>query len=138
MQWSPEKNAGFTRGTPWINLNPNFSEINVESQIHVEGSIYEFYRALIKLRHEEPVISLGDFELLAINHKSVFIFTRSYLNESIILLANFSVDAQEIQSIEGLFLENWIEAKLILGNYANVPSSVVQPLRPWDVRILKS
>ena len=137
MQWSPEINAGFTSGRPWINVNPNFNRINVESQVQAEGSVYEFYRSLIRLRHEEPVIALGDFELLAIEHESLFVFTRDYLNESIILLANFSIKEQEIRDIEGFSTQDWLEGKVILGNYPTRPSSIFQQLRPWEVRVLK-
>ncbi len=137
MQWSEERNAGFTTGTPWINVNPNFSKINVANQIQAEGSVYDFYRELIRLRHVDPIITLGDFQLHEIEHPSLFLFTRSYLNKSIILLANFSGDQQDIGSLKETFLEGWHGAKQLLGNYSKVPSAVSEPLRPWEVRVLK-
>lgn len=137
FQWSSDLNAGFTSGTPWISVNPNFKEINVANQINREDSVFEFYRHLIRLRHEEPVIALGDFRMLAPDHDSLFIFTRGYLNESIILLANFSEVNQPIRNLEGLLLDEWVGSNLIIGNYEPSPSLDLQPLRPWEVRVLK-
>ena len=61
MQWNADKNAGFTTGEPWIKVNPNYTEINVEAQENDPGSVLNYYRALIQLRKDQDVIRDGDY-----------------------------------------------------------------------------
>ncbi len=64
MQWTAGKNAGFTDGEPWMRVNRDHTEINAAAQDLDPDSVMNFYRALIRLRHEDPVIAHGDFEML--------------------------------------------------------------------------
>ena len=64
MQWDPDDNAGFTTGTPWIAVNPNYTEINAEDERKDPDSVYHYYRKLIHMRKEYPVFVDGRFELL--------------------------------------------------------------------------
>ncbi|MDQ4044568.1 MAG: alpha-glucosidase, partial [Chloroflexota bacterium] len=64
MQWDDSEQAGFTTGTPWFPVNPNHTEINVEAARQDEDSVFHHYRRLIALRHELPVVALGDFDML--------------------------------------------------------------------------
>jgi oligo-1,6-glucosidase len=90
MQWSAEPNAGFTTGTPWIDLNSNYREINAMAALADEGSILARYRRLIALRKELPIIVEGRYRSWLDDHPEVIAYTRSRHNQSLLVLANFS------------------------------------------------
>jgi oligo-1,6-glucosidase len=133
MQWTSDAGGGFTTGTPWIGVHPNHERINAASQVGVDGSIFEFYRALIRLRHEHPVVSLGDFRMIAPQHPTAFAFERRLGPAVLLVLANFDVQLLELNGIIDVDPSG---RELLLGNYPAVEASA--PLRPWEVRILLS
>lgn len=90
MQWNGDKNSGFTDGKPWLHINSNYSDINVEAVLADPNSIFYTYRQLIKLRKENPVIIWGEFKLLLPAHKQIFAYERSYKGETWIVVANMS------------------------------------------------
>lgn len=95
MQWSDEPGAGFTTGEPWLAINPAAREINAAAQVGVAGSVFEFYRELIALRRELPVLVAGDFELLSpalidAERPTVWAVRRTLEEERLTALANFS------------------------------------------------
>ena len=134
MQWTAEPGAGFTNGEPWIATNPNAVSINAASQVGHDGSIFEFYRALIRLRHDEPVVAYGDFRMLAPAHPTLVAFTRSLGDTHLLVLANF--DEAELDVADLLDLAPWANAARVLGNYPDA-ASVASPLRPWEVRVVR-
>ena len=77
MQWDSSANAGFTDGTPWIGVNPNYTEINAAAQTDDETSVFSYYRELIRLRHTLPVMVEGRYELLQPDNSQVFAYTRT-------------------------------------------------------------
>jgi oligo-1,6-glucosidase len=76
MQWNGSKNAGFTTGTPWISVNPNYKEINAEAALADPDSVFYYYQKLIRLRHEIPVIVYGVFEPLLEDSPSIYAYRR--------------------------------------------------------------
>lgn len=90
MQWDDSQNAGFTTGTPWINVNPNYKTINAAAQVNDPDSIYNFYKQLIALRHAHDIIVYGEMDLLYEDAHDLFAYTRSYNDEKITVLANWS------------------------------------------------
>lgn len=90
MQWDDSQNAGFTTGTPWINVNPNYKTINAAAQVNDPNSIYNFYKQLIALRHAHDIIVYGEMDLLYEDAHDLFAYTRSYNDEKITVLANWS------------------------------------------------
>ncbi|MGM9952908.1 MAG: alpha-glucosidase [Intestinibaculum porci] len=90
MQWDDSQNAGFTTGTPWINVNPNYKTINAAAQVNEPNSIYNFYKQLIALRHAHDIIVYGEMDLLYEDAHDLFAYTRSYNDEKITVLANWS------------------------------------------------
>lgn len=135
MQWSSDDNAGFTSGNPWIEVNPNFLAINADSQIGNQDSIFEFYRSLIKLRKSEPIIIHGDFTLLDAKHQSLFAYLRTWGDESLLVIANFSNQVLDAVHTESVVFAS--ERELILSNYDQTDPVCHDLLRPWEVRILK-
>ena len=133
MQWSGEKNAGFTTGKPWIRVNPNYTDINAESEKKDPDSVYHFYRKLIRMRKEYPVFVDGKFELLLPEDEQVFAYLRTDSDTQMLVCANFTGEPAECQ-ISG----EWKEAQILLHNYADdVPEcgESLQP-KPYEAFIL--
>ena len=128
MQWSAAPNAGFTTGTPWIGVNPNYTTINAEAQENDQDSVLCFYRRLIALRRELPIITEGDYTLLLADHPQVFAYQRSWQGQRLYVICSFSAqtfDAPEILPYCG--------GRLLLCNYA--PDGDTQTLRPYEARV---
>jgi len=90
MQWNDELHAGFTQGTPWMRVNPNYIDINVQQQRKDKDSIYQYYRQLIQLRHENDIMVYGDYELLDENHPQLFVYRRYDSSNELLIISNFS------------------------------------------------
>ena len=128
MQWSAAPNAGFTTGTPWIGVNPNYETVNAEAQENDPDSVLCFYRRLIALRRELPIITEGDYTLLLADHPQVFAYQRSWQGQRLYVICSFSAqtfDAPEILPYCG--------GRLLLCNYA--PDGDAQTLRPYEARV---
>ena len=92
MQWDSTANGGFTTGTPWIAVNPNAAEINVQRAREDENSILHFYRRLIALRIGSDILKWGDFQLLVPDDPQLFAYRRSLDGADITVWCNFSPD----------------------------------------------
>ena len=90
MHWNSGPNGGFSTGTPWIMLNPNYREINAEEQTQRADSVFKFYQKIIQLRKTMDVITYGSFELLLPDDPDLFVYTRSYNGEELLVVCNFS------------------------------------------------
>lgn len=93
MQWTADENAGFTSGTPWIDIPENYRHINVEDDIENEHSILQTYRELIRLRHEHDIITYGAITPMYMEDPNLMIYQRLYQGETWLVIANFSKDA---------------------------------------------
>jgi oligo-1,6-glucosidase len=118
MQWNEQIHSGFTKGTPWIKVNPRYKEINVEATLADKESIFYHYKHLIALRKKLDVITTGDFNLLFEDHPKIFAYERRNENEKVVVLCNFSRD--EIVIEEEAFLTEIAQAELIVQNYKEV------------------
>ncbi|MEC5167817.1 glycoside hydrolase family 13 protein [Glaciihabitans sp. GrIS 2.15] len=139
VQWDATSLAGFTTGTPWLEITPNHSTINVAADRAAGSrSIFEFYRRLITLRHESSVVSLGDFEMLEPEHPTLYAFTRTLGEETLLVVGNFSAVSLELPpAIAGeLVIGNLVIGNLVIGNYGEVPD-VAGALRAWEVRVVR-
>ncbi|MEZ8013936.1 MULTISPECIES: alpha-glucosidase [Vibrio] len=92
MHWNNQANAGFSDGTPWIELNPNYPEINVESALADPSSIFYHYKTLIELRKAHPAIVYGSFIPVFEEHDKVFAYVRELDGEKLFVVCNFSND----------------------------------------------
>jgi len=104
MQWDASTNAGFTTGTPWKRINENYTEINVAKQDADANSILNHFRAMTKVRKENPVLVYGKYELLQKEHAQVYAFTRTLEKDRMLVLLNFSKEATSI-TLPGLDLD---------------------------------
>lgn len=124
MQWSHEKNAGFTEGTPWILTDEDYKEWNVEKQLKEEPSVLNFYKALIRLRKEHKALIYGDFEVINRKKKDRFTYFRKLEDEWFYIECNLSSNPlKRYSSIEGY--------ELILSNY----SEPARDLRPYEANL---
>ena len=98
MQWDETDEAGFTTGVPWMPVNPNYKRINTAAQIGDEDSVYNYYRKLISLRKEYPIIVNGDFELVGEDDADVFVYLRHWKNQILWVACNFTDRMQKIVS----------------------------------------
>lgn len=90
MQWTSKHNAGFTTGTPWLSVNPNYTRINVEQALKDKDSIFYYYQQLIKLRHSLSIVTTGDFELLDPDNEQVFSYLRRDQKQILLVAGNFT------------------------------------------------
>jgi oligo-1,6-glucosidase len=132
VQWDASPHAGFTAGTPWIAVNPDYTEVNAAAQVGRPGSVFEHYRRLIELRHTDPVITNGDFELLLPDHPAIWAFLRRGPDTELLVAANFSAD----MTAAALPLDpEWADAAVVLTNLPDQDPLESPPdlkLRPWE------
>lgn len=139
MQWDDTENAGFTTGTPWMEVNPNYTEINAKKQLQDENSVFHYYKKLIHLRKENSIFVEGDFTLLLPEDENIFAYVREYEGRKLLVAANFTD-----KEVECPLLKEWgvpvsedgadksrdNGAKLLIHNYNDLPSR--QKLRPYE------
>ena len=131
MQWDTTEQAGFTTGKPWMKVNPNYTEINAAEQVDCEDSIFNYYRKLIQLRKELPVLTDGKFTMLDMDHNQIFAYLRDNGEDKLLVVCNFygnTVDYAVSERAEDL--------ELLIGNYTeeNMQTDV---LRPYEARIYR-
>ncbi|MFK7856506.1 MAG: alpha-amylase family glycosyl hydrolase, partial [Granulosicoccus sp.] len=102
MQWDDSYKAGFSQGQPWIDVNPNYTEVNVVSDRSNPDGIFQFYQSLITLRRESETIREGTYIALEEEHPQIMAYCRQWHNEQIFVLANFSNKNATIRAPIGL------------------------------------
>lgn len=124
MQWDESKNAGFSTGQPWLAVNPNYEEINVQEALANPDSIFYTYQKLVQIRKENSWLIRADFELLDTADK-VFAYIRKDGDRRFLVVANLSNENQTF-SVEGkiksILIENTTAKKAVEN----------QTLEPWD------
>ncbi|EFU75248.1 glycoside hydrolase family 13 protein [Lachnoanaerobaculum saburreum] len=111
MPWDTSENAGFTTGTPWLALNPNYNKINVADQLKREDSVFHYYQKLIKLRKEYEIIVYGKYELLLPDDEHIFAYVRTLGNQKLLVVCNFSKTEQKFD------FSGYENAKVLISNY---------------------
>ena len=135
MHLNNQTNAGFSEGTPWIELNPNYPEINVESALADPGSIFYHYKTLIELRKAHPAIVYGSFIPVFEEHDKVFAYVRELDGEQLFVVCNFSGDSLTLDVPEQYRTQT---ATCLINNYGEVSSLDTQlNLAPYEAFTLK-
>ena len=96
MQWDDSLNAGFSTGTPWLEVAANYPQVNVQSALQAERSIFAYYQQLIQLRKQYDVISEGTYRGLLLDHPSVMAYVREYKGQQLLVLSHFYADQAEV------------------------------------------
>lgn len=129
MQWDESRHAGFTKGTPWIAVNPNYREINAAREMADPDSVFRYYQKLIRLRKEYPVFADGVFSLLLEEDEQIFAYTRTDEESELLVWANFTD-----RPAQCTWPEEWKEAEVLLSNYDS--SMKANELRPYETVML--
>lgn len=134
MQWTGGAQAGFTAGTPWIKLNPNYAEINAEQALADPSSIFYYYQRLIWLRKRHPVIVYGTYDLILDAHEEIYAFTRTLHDQRLLVILNYTSNTPVFALPAEL---TFAPAELLIGNYAVDPAEDIRQLtlRPFEARV---
>lgn len=132
MQWDDSKNAGFSQGTPWYQVNPNYDEINIEKDRQSKKSVFKYYQDLIKLRHDEDILTEGIYEELIPNDENVFAYRRNLDNKHWLVLVNMTSKTIPMDNLKLNEVKNY--SKVILHNYETQED---KQLRPYEAMILE-
>lgn len=134
VQWNDGPNAGFTTGEPWIKINPNYKQINVEAALSDPNSVYYYYKKLIALRKENPVMVYGDYQDLSADDEHLYVYTRTLGDVRWLVMLNHS-DSESALTLPEAFDA---EKRLIIANYGDVQDdqSIARvTLRPHEARV---
>jgi oligo-1,6-glucosidase len=136
IPWDASEHGGFTTGTPWLKLNPNYKDINVKKALEEENSVFYYYQKLIKLRKKHLVIVYGDYRLLLEDDEHVWAYLRTLDHDELLVVLNFFEDEVNF----GLPKEiQYKKADLLISNYQvhNSEESEQIHLRPYEARVYK-
>lgn len=133
MQWDDSENAGFTAGTPWIMVNPNYTEINAKKELADPDSVFQYYKKLIALRRKEKIMVYGSYELLEPDSESLYVYTRALEDgEKLLVICSFTEKEEEF-----CVPEEFAPAKRLIGNYERERTQGTIRLKPYEALVLK-
>ena len=127
MQWDDSRNAGFTTGTPWINVNPNYPKINAQAAVAAPDSVFHYYQKLIRLRHTLPVIVYGKFEGLLEDSETIYAYRRLLDGQILTVACNFTDQEQACDLCEDP------AARELISNYKTHKTGTLQP---YEARVI--
>jgi alpha amylase, catalytic domain protein len=135
MQWDETVNGGFSSGTPWLAVNPNYKEINVAQQLADEGSILNFYKKMIQLKKSHDVFTYGEYDLTLDNHPAIYAYTRTLDHEQVLILSNLT-DQEVAFELEKM---NLVFDQLMLSNYKVEEHEPMMKgtLKPYEARVYR-
>ena len=134
MQWNDSENGGFTLGTPWIKVNPNYKSINVEEEINNEDSILNYYKKLIKIRKDNEIVVYGKYDLLLEESEEIYSYMRTLNNERLLVICSFSKEETTFNLPSEV---EYNSKKLLIGNYDVCIDEQLEniKLRPYECRV---
>lgn len=135
VQWNSDENAGFTSGTPWLQVAGNYRDVNVAQALKDENSVFYYYQRLIALRKEVEVITTGDYTDLAPEHSQLFCYRRRSEQQTLICINNYYGEAAEYELPADLDVK---KGKYILGNFPELLIGEVThlvKLKPYECRV---
>lgn len=129
MQWDDSEQAGFTTGTPWIPVNPNYTKVNAKEQMEREDSVFHYYKKLIALRKEYPIIVYGSYELLLPDSEELYVYVRKLEERQLLVICNFSEKEMEYQVPEAFAKDS---AEVLISNYGRKSAESELRLKPYE------
>lgn len=129
MQWDASENAGFTTGTPWIAVNPNYKTINAAAEIDDPDSVFTYYRKLIELRHEHEIIVYGKFVPLLEDDPSIYAYARELNGKRLLVACNWT------QNEVPCTLFDDVHGQELINNYAENEHKK-GTLLPYEARVV--
>lgn len=135
MQWDDSLNGGFSKSTPWIDVNPNYKQINVKESLEDSNSIFNYYKELINLRHNNDTIVYGDVKLIYPENESIFAYTRNLDDEQLMVVLNFYENEIDFKIPDNIDID---KLEIILSNYKDkVIKNETIKLRPYEAIVYK-
>ncbi len=132
VQWNGTDQAGFTTGTPWLKVNPNYAEINAEASIQNPNSILNYYKKMIQLRKDNPMLVYGECEILDKENDHVYAYIRSDEQSKMLVVLSFS------ESNIAFTLPESYNKEIVISNYDEIPDEeATLNLRPFEARVYK-
>lgn len=133
MQWSAEKNAGFTTAEkPWFLINKNYTEVNVADSLNDKNSLLNYYKSLLRLRKDNPIIIYGSYVEYLHNSKKLYVYERQLDNQRLLVINSFVEGAVKFKAPNGIDLSKW---KLLISNYSDCAISNNSFItRPYETR----
>ncbi|MGG0570580.1 alpha-glucosidase [Priestia megaterium] len=134
MQWNTERNAGFSTGTPWMKVNPNYVDINVEEQKSDKNSVLNFYKQLIKIRKQHDVLVYGTYKLLAEEDSAIYAYTRTLEGKTAVVICNMS---PKNQTFEFPSKSSFVNREVLIHNYPLDKNETLEKcmLHPYETRV---
>jgi oligo-1,6-glucosidase len=137
VQWDDTEHAGFTTGTPWISVNPNYKEVNVKQALLNPNSVFHYYKKLIRLRKQHEIIVYGTYDLILENHEQIYAYTRTLGDEKLVVICNFfnGTPCFELPT----HLRSYKKCELMVANYEGDGSGDIENmvLRPYEARVYR-
>ena len=134
MQWDASDNAGFSSAKPWLKVNPNYPEINVEASLEDQNSIFHHYQRLIQLRKTNPTLIDGQFKLLLADHPQVFAYLRKTDSETLLVVGNLSTEHLTVPLSDNLLSDS--AQVLVCSGTSRTGLSQRVELAPYDAFIM--
>ncbi len=132
IQWDDTENAGFSTGTPWMPVNPNYREINARAAMADPESVFHYYQKLIALRKQYPVIVYGGYQLLLEDSEELFVYIREYKGEKLLVVCSFTDKEVEFE-----IPKEFQGAQCLIANYENSYDSEKMVLKPYEAFVLR-
>ena len=132
VQWDDTENAGFTTGRPWIGVNPNYTEINAKAETADENSVFHYYKKLIALRKQNPIMVYGKYELLLEDSEELFVYTRTLEEEKLLVVCSF-LDKETVFEIP----DEFVGKACLIANRENAYDKKQVVLKPYEAFVLK-
>ena len=132
MQWDDSENAGFTTGTPWLKVNPNYKEINIKEALEDENSIFHYMQRLIRTRKENEVAVYGDFIEYEPENEELYLYERNFEGKKLFVVLNFTENHAQFHLPEAIDPEG---SRLLISNYDETPELQSRKLRPYEAAV---
>ncbi|MBC6605875.1 alpha-glucosidase [Hymenobacter sp. BT188] len=132
FQWDASPNAGFTTGRPWLQVNPNYRQVNVAAQEKDPNSVLNYFRRATAMRRQHKVLVYGRYQLLDAANPHIYAYTRTLNQERVLVLLNFSSDQRNWTLPDTIKLggQPW------LNNYPTFAPAATLALLPWQALVL--
>jgi oligo-1,6-glucosidase len=127
FQWSEQPSAGFTEGTPWMQVNPNYVSLNAAAQERDDHSVLQYFRALVRFRKQHAVLAHGGYEPRPHAREEIFAYLRASGQEKLLVVMNFSNQPVTLEASWLPASAHWV--------FGNEPASGQQVWQPWQVAI---
>ena len=129
MQWDDSVNAGFTGGTPWIKVNPNYKEVNARAAVEDGNSVFHYYKKLIALRKKYNIFTEGTYKPVLLEDANIFSYIRESGEKKLLVVANFYGEEIPYEILE----EFRTSGEILIHNYGDTEKNI---LRPYEAMMI--